>query len=152
MEFYTKGLSKFYYGVKLKGGKEPPFKVMKKKKFYIATSIVYANAPPHIGFALESIQADVLARYHRFLGKDVFFLTGTDEHGQKNVKAAGKAGKTPKKFCDEISAKVKELRSVLNLSNDDFIRTTDQKRHWQAVKKVWLKLKENGDIYKRKYK
>jgi len=122
-----------------------------KKKFYITTSIAYTNAPPHIGFALESIQADVIARYQRFLGKDVFFLTGTDEHGIKIAKAAAKIGKSPKKFCDEISKKYKQLKKSLNLSNDYFIRTTDQKKHWPSVRKVWLKLKEKGDIYKKKY-
>jgi len=121
-------------------------------KFYITTSIAYTNAPPHIGFALEILQADVLARYHRFLGEDVFFLTGTDEHGAKVAKAAKEEGKNPKEFVDEISAQFKALKKVLNLANNDFIRTTDKKRHWPAVRKVWLKLKENGDIYKKKYK
>jgi methionyl-tRNA synthetase len=112
---------------------------------------MYTNSPPHIGFAFESIQADVLARYHRLLGEETFFLTGTDEHGTKVAKAAEEAGKNPKEFVDEISEKVRALKEILNLSNNDFIRTTDQKRHWPAVKKVWLKLKENGDIYKKKY-
>jgi len=123
----------------------------KEEKFYITTSIVYTNAPPHIGFALESIQADVLARYNRLLGKDVFFLTGTDEHGIKVAQAAKNENKTPKEFVDEISERVESLKKILNLSNDDFIRTTDQKKHWPSVRKVWLKLKENGDIYKKKY-
>jgi len=123
-----------------------------RKDFYVTTSIAYTNALPHLGFALEIIQADVLARYHRFLGEDVFFLTGTDEHGAKVVKAAEKEGKSPKEFVGKISAKFKGLKRVLNLSNDDFIRTTDEKRHWPAVKKVWLKLKERGDIYRKKYK
>ena len=124
---------------------------MEKKKFYITTSIAYANAPPHLGFALEIIQADVMARYHRMLGENVFFLTGTDEHGQKVVEAAEGAKKTPQKFCNEISTKFKQLKKLLNLSNDDFIRTTDRKKHWPSVKKVWLKLKENNDIYEKKY-
>ena len=123
-----------------------------KNKFYVTTSIAYTNAPPHIGFALELIQADVLARHRRFLGDDVFFLTGTDEHGQKIVRAAKEAGQTPKQFTDEISQKYQTLTKALNLSNDDFIRTTDPKKHWSNVQKVWLKLKENGDIYKKKYK
>jgi methionyl-tRNA synthetase len=122
------------------------------KKFYITTSIAYTNAPPHIGFALESIQADVLARYHRLLGEEVFFLTGTDEHGIKIARAAEKEGKKPQEFVDEIATQFKSLGKILNLSNDDFIRTTDQKRHWPTVNKVWLKLKEKGDIYKKKYK
>jgi len=122
------------------------------KKFYVTTSIAYTNELPHIGFALESIQADVIARYNRLLNKDVFFLTGTDEHGAKVAKSAEEKRKDPKEFVDEISNKYKALKDLLNLSNDDFIRTTDQKRHWPSVKKVWLKLKEKGDIYKKKYK
>ncbi len=125
---------------------------MANKKFYITTSIAYTNAPAHIGFAQEVIQADVIARYRRLLEEDTFFLTGTDEHGGKVAKAAGEAGKNPKEFVDEISGKFRALKEILNLSNDDFIRTTDQKRHWLAVKKVWISLKENGDIYKKKYK
>jgi len=122
------------------------------KKFYITTSIPYANAFPHYGFALEIIQADVLARYHRLLGDDVWFLTGTDEHGLKTLRAAKKAGKEPEDFVSEISEKFKDLKGVLNLSNDDFIKTTDKKRHKPAVEKLWAKLDENGDIYKKKYK
>ncbi len=121
------------------------------KKFYITTSIAYTNAPPHIGYALELLQADVLAHYHKLLGEEVFFLTGTDEHGRKVAEAAEEAGKSPAEFCDEISGKFEELTKVLNISNNDFIRTTDQKRHWPAVNQVWQKLKENGDIYKNKY-
>lgn len=123
-----------------------------KNKFYITTSIAYVNAPPHIGFALETIQADVLARYHRFLGKEVFFLTGTDEHGSKIEKAAKEAGKTPRDFTKEISQRFKDLKEALNLSNNDFIRTSDKKRHWPAVQKAWKQLLEKGDIYKKKYK
>jgi len=122
------------------------------KKFYITTSIPYTNAPPHIGFALEAVQADVLARYHKKLGEDVFYLTGVDEHGLKIKKAAQKAGKTPQQFVDEISSKFLKLTKTLNISNNDFIRTTDQKRHKPTVRKVWLKLKRAGDIYKKKYK
>ena len=125
---------------------------MKKQKFYITTSIPYVNLPGHLGHALEFIQADVLARYHRLLDEDVFFLTGTDENGLKNFQAAEKTDKTPQKFVDEVSAKFKKLTRVLNMSNDDFIRTTDKKRHWPTVQKVWLKLRENNDIYKKKYK
>ena len=123
-----------------------------KKKFYLTSSIAYTNALPHLGYALELVQADVLARYHRLTDNDVFFLTGTDEHGAKIVRAAKEAGKTPQKFTDEISQKYKELTKALNLSNDDFIRTTDQKRHWPGVQKVWLAIKEKGDLYKKKYK
>ena len=125
---------------------------MAKKKFYITTAIDYVNASPHLGHALEKVQADVIARYHRFLGKDVFFLTGTDEHGRKIKEAAVKAGKSPIEFCNKMTARFKALVKILNLSNNDFIRTTDQRKHWPVVKKVWLKLKEKGDIYKKKYK
>lgn len=121
-------------------------------KFYITTSIVYTNAPPHIGFALELIQADVIARYHKLLREDVFFLTGTDEHGIKIARKAKELEKDPQDFVDEISNKFKELTTALNISNNDFIRTTDEKRHWPTVEKVWLELKEKGDIYKKKYK
>ncbi len=124
----------------------------KKKKFYITTSIPYTNAPPHIGHVLELIQVDVLARHHRVLGEDVFFLTGTDEHGQKTLKAAETAGKDPNIYADEISQKFRDLKTLLNLSNDDFIRTTDKIRHMRAVYKLWEKYKKEGDIYKKKYK
>lgn len=121
-------------------------------KFYVTTSIAYTNAPPHIGFALELIQADVLARYHRLIGKDVFFLTGTDEHGIKIERAAKKAGKKPEEFTNEIVGKFQDLTKILNISNDDFIRTTDKQKHWSTVEKTWKKLLKNGDIYKKKYK
>ncbi len=122
------------------------------KKVYITTSLPYVNAKAHVGFALEIIQADVVARYNRQLGRDVFFLTGVDEHGSKIARKAEELGKKPQEFVDEISEKFKRLKNVLNLSNDDFIRTTDQKRHWPTVHKVWQELKDNGDIYKKKYK
>jgi methionyl-tRNA synthetase len=121
-------------------------------KFYITTSIAYTNAPPHIGYALELIQADVLSRYHKLLGEDVFFLTGTDEHGVKVARKAEEAGKNPEEFTNEISEKFRELTKTLNLSNSDFIRTTDKLRHWPNVEKVWENLVKNGDIYKKKYK
>jgi len=124
----------------------------KEKKFYITTSIPYTNASPHIGFALEAIQADVLARYHKSSGEDTFFLTGTDEHGIKTLRVAREAGKEPKEFADEVSGKFRELTKALNLSNDDFIRTTDEERHRPAVEKIWKQLDKNGDIYKKKYK
>ena len=122
------------------------------KKYYITTSIPYTNAPPHIGFALEIVQADVLARYFRTAGRDVFFLTGTDEHGLKTLRAAEVAGKSTIDFADEVSGKFAELAKTLNISNDDFIRTTDEKRHKPAVYKLWEKYIKNGDIYKKKYK
>lgn len=120
-------------------------------KFYVTTSIPYANAAPHIGFALEAIQADVLARYHRQKGEDVFFLTGTDEHGTKIQRTAKEAGMSPQDYVDGIALKFQELAKVLNISNTDFIRTSDQERHWPAVQTVWQALKENGDIIKKQY-
>ncbi len=120
-------------------------------KFYITTSIPYVNAPPHIGFALEATQTDVIARWQRVQGKGVYFLTGTDEHGAKISKAAEAAGTTPKEFTDKISGEFRNLVKALNISTDDFIRTTDQKRHWPSVKVAWEKLKENGDLYRKEY-
>ncbi len=120
-------------------------------KFYITTSIAYANAAPHIGFAMEVCQADVLARYHRMKGDDVFFLSGTDENGAKMKKTAEEKEIELQKFADENSAKFQLLLDTLNISNNDFIRTTDQKRHWPAAQKIWNKLVEAGDIYKDSY-
>jgi len=107
---------------------------------------------PHLGFALELTQADILARYHRLSGENVFFLTGTDEHGKKVAEAARKVGKSSKEFSGQIATRFKELTKTLNISNDDFIQTTDKDRHWPVVKKVWLGLKKRDDIYKKKYK
>ncbi|MDP3954109.1 MAG: class I tRNA ligase family protein [bacterium] len=120
-------------------------------KFYITTSIAYVNSKPHIGYALELLQADVLARYHRLVGNEVFFLTGTDEHGAKIAKAAESAGKEPREFTDEISAEFVKLTKKLNISNDDFIRTSDAEKHWPGVFKIWKALKEKGDLYKDTY-
>jgi len=121
-------------------------------KFYVTTSIPYVNAEPHIGFALEIIQADVLARYHRHKGEDVFFLTGADEHGVKIVRAAEVAGKTLQDFTDGVTKKFEDLKKVLNLSWDDFIRTSDKKKHWPGAQKLWLKLYGAGKLYKKSYK
>ncbi|MFY9461596.1 MAG: class I tRNA ligase family protein, partial [Candidatus Sungiibacteriota bacterium] len=123
-----------------------------RQKFYITTAIDYVNAAPHIGHALEKIQADVLARYHRAKGSPVWFLTGTDEHGAKIARAADEAGENPKEFVDDNAGKFKELKEVLNLSWDDFIRTSDEKRHWPGAQKLWMKLHEAGDLYKKKYR
>jgi methionyl-tRNA synthetase len=124
---------------------------MVTKKFYITTTIPYANAPPHIGFALEIIQTDVLARWHKLLGEEVFFLTGTDEHGVKNYQTAKKQGLTTQEFVDKNSAEFRKLTKVLNISNNYFIRTTDKKVHWPGVIKIWKSLFKKGDIYKKKY-
>ena len=123
----------------------------KPGKFYITTSIAYANAAPHIGFAMEACQADVLARYHRMKSDDVFFLSGTDENGVKMKKTAEEKKVETQKFADENSAKFQLLLDILNVSNNDFIRTTDQVRHWPAAQKIWQKLVETGDIYKGNY-
>lgn len=126
-----------------------PFACM--ARFYITTAILYTNAPPHIGFALELVQADVLARYRRMMGDEVRFLTGTDEHGTKVARSAQAAGMEPQQFVDSIAVQVKELAEKLSISNTDFIRTTDRQRHWPAAEKLWRKLAENGDIYRKAY-
>ena len=118
-------------------------------KYFISTAIPYVNADPHIGFALEIIQADVLARYHRFIGDEVFFLTGTDENSLKNVRVAEKKGVKVQDLVDEYAEKYLKLKDSYSLSFDDFIRTTE-KRHIKGVEKLWLACKE--DIYKKKYK
>ncbi|MBI2267981.1 MAG: methionine--tRNA ligase [Candidatus Blackburnbacteria bacterium] len=120
-------------------------------KYYITTAIDYTNDVIHIGHAYQKILADVLARYHRQLGDKTFFLTGTDEHGTTSEQAAKKAGKEPKEFVDEISAKDKEQIDSLNISYDRFIRTTDPD-HKELVREFYLKVKSNGDIYKGTYK
>lgn len=123
-----------------------------KNKFYITTAIVYVNASPHIGFAKEVIMADTIARYNRLLGKEVYFLTGTDEHGAKIVRSAEKANMQVDKFVDENTEKVKELIKIFNISNDGFVRTSDKEKHFPAAIKMWKKLVEAGDIYKKSYK
>lgn len=120
-------------------------------KFYITTAILYTNGPPHLGFAFELLQADAIARYHRLAGDDVFFLTGTDEHGATVVKGAAKHGKPVDVFVDEMAELAKKLTKILNISNDDFIRTSDQVRHWPSAQKIWKKIEENGDLYKKEY-
>lgn len=122
------------------------------EKFYITSSIAYTNSSPHVGFLLELLQADVIARLSRLVNKKTFFLTGTDEHGRKNVEAAERAGKNTKNFVDEIAARFQLLADVFNISNDNFIRTSDRKRHWPAVSKIWKKLAEAGDLYRKNYK
>ncbi|MDD5547571.1 MAG: methionine--tRNA ligase [Candidatus Pacebacteria bacterium] len=123
---------------------------MSDKKFYVTTSIAYVNAPPHIGFALESLQADVLARYNRQKG-EVFFLTGTDEHGAKIARAAEQAGETPKELTDKLSNEFKNLREALNLSWNNFVRTSDQKNHWPVAQEIWNKISEAGDLELKTY-
>ncbi len=119
--------------------------------FYITTTLPYVNAEPHIGFALEIIAADAIARFHALMGDKVVFNTGTDEHGQKIYQKAMEQGKDPQSYCDEYAAKFGELKSMLNLSYTDFIRTTDAK-HVQAAQEFWKRCDANGFIYKKLYK
>ena len=120
------------------------------KNYYITTTLPYVNAEPHIGFALEIIQADVLARYHRLLGENVLFNTGTDEHGLKIYRKAETEGKTTQDYCDEYAAKFDALKQALNLSYDLFVRTTDE-HHIKAAQEFWRRCETNGDIYKKNY-
>tara|TARA_B100000674_G_scaffold470156_1_gene457714 strand:+ start:26 stop:1567 length:1542 start_codon:yes stop_codon:yes gene_type:complete len=120
------------------------------KNFYITTPIYYPSAKPHMGHAYSSIVADFFARFKRINGFKVFFLTGTDEHGQKIQRAAEKNKKEPLEFCDEISKTFKELSKTLNLSNSDFIRTTE-KRHYKSVQRLWSILEKKGEIYLSNY-
>lgn len=120
---------------------------MNKKNFYITTPIYYTNAVPHIGSVYTTIAADILARWHRLNGENVFFLTGTDEHGQKVQEMAEKAETTPKKFVDEISNKFKESFQLFNISNTNFVRTTDS-YHEKEVKEILQELYNKKYIYK----
>ena len=121
-----------------------------KNNYYITTPIYYPSAKPHMGHAYSSIVADFFARFKRISEHNVFFLTGTDEHGQKIQRAALEAKKDPLEFCNEISSNFKDLSAILNLSNDDFIRTTE-KRHKKAVENLWNILEKKNEIYLSKY-
>jgi methionyl-tRNA synthetase len=119
-------------------------------KFYLTTPIYYVNARPHIGHAYSTIAADVIARRHRLLGDDTFFLTGTDEHGQKVQRAALAAGVSPQQYADEVSASFRNLWKRMGITNNDYIRTTDP-RHKRGVQKLWRELEANGAIYLSSY-
>jgi methionyl-tRNA synthetase len=123
---------------------------MSDNNFYITTPIYYPSGNPHMGHAYSSIVADVFARFKRLEGKNVYFLTGTDEHGLKIQREAEKQNKDTKIFCEEVSSKFKNLTKILNLSINDFIRTTEQ-RHHDSVKSIWNRLVDSGDIYLSKY-
>ncbi len=123
---------------------------MTQKNFYITTPIYYVNDVPHIGHAYTTLACDVLARFKRLDGYNVRFLTGTDEHGQKVEKAAEKAGMNPKAFTDKVSQNFRDLCRTMNFSEDDFIRTTED-RHLKCAQAFWNKLVEKGDIYIGKY-
>src|ERR1700730_5869211 len=120
------------------------------RKFYITTPIYYVNARPHIGHAYTTIACDTIARRQRMLGADTFFLTGTDEHGQKIERAAQAAGKTPQEFTDEVSAQFRALWQRMGITNDDFIRTTEE-RHKKRVQELFRQIRDNGHIYKGTY-
>ena len=120
------------------------------KKFYITTPIYYVNARPHIGHAYTTIACDTIARRQRMMGFDTYFLTGTDEHGQKIERAAQAAGKTPQQLTDEVSAEFRSLWDRMGLTYDDFIRTTSDK-HEQGVQALWRRIRDNGYIYKGHY-
>jgi len=120
------------------------------RKFYITTPIYYVNARPHIGHAYTTIACDTIARRHRLLGDDTFFLTGTDEHGQKIERAAQAAGKSPQQYADEISGEFRALWKRMGISNDDYIRTTEE-RHKKRAQALFTQIRDNGYIYKGTY-
>lgn len=121
-----------------------------RAKFYITTAISYPNGVPHIGHAYEAIATDAIARFERLDGKDVFFLTGTDEHGLKMKQTAVKEGLTPRALADRNAARFIEMAATLGLSNDDFIRTTEP-RHYETCEEIWRRMEKAGDIFKKKY-
>ncbi len=123
---------------------------MNSKPFYLTTTLPYVNADPHIGFALELVQSDVIVRYRRLIGQEVFFNTGTDEHGQKIFTAAEKNGEDVQKYVDHYAGEFKKLSELLNISYDNFIRTTDEV-HIKAAQEIWKRCEANGDIYKKAY-
>lgn len=121
-----------------------------KEKYYITTAIAYTSKKPHIGNTYEIILTDAIARFNRYIGKDVYFLTGTDEHGQKIQEIAEEAGITPQQHVDVIAGQIREIADMLNISYDGFIRTTDED-HVKAVQQIFKKLYDQGDIYKSEY-
>ena len=123
---------------------------MNKEKYYISTAIAYTSGKPHIGNTYEIILADAIARYKRLKGYDVYFQTGTDEHGEKIELKAKEAGKTPKEFVDEIAGEIKRIFDLMNISYDKFVRTTD-KIHEDEVQKIFQKMYDKGDIYLGEY-
>ncbi len=124
---------------------------MPDKTFYITTAIAYANSVPHLGHAMEFIEVDAIARYKRNMGFDAFVLTGTDEHGIKNYNAAKEAGMEPKPFVDKNAKVFRSLWEILNLDFQAFVQTSDREVHWPAAQKMWKKLDEAGDLYRKEY-
>jgi methionyl-tRNA synthetase len=123
---------------------------MVREKYYITTPIYYPSGQLHIGHSYSTVAVDAMARYKRMRRFDVFFLTGTDEHGQKIQQTAEKAGKSPKAYLDEMAVEIKKLWKVLDIEYDGFIRTTDD-YHEKAVQAIYQQLYEQGDIYKGSY-
>ena len=123
---------------------------MEKEKFYLTTAIAYTSKTPHIGNTYEIVLSDAIARHNRYIGKDVYFLTGTDEHGQKIQEIAEEKGITPQEHVDNIAGEIRDIADMLNVSYDGFIRTTDA-HHEKAVQKIFKKLYDQGDIYKSEY-
>ncbi len=123
---------------------------MNKEKFYLTTAIAYTSKTPHVGNTYEIVLSDAIARHNRYIGKDVYFLTGTDEHGQKIQEIAEGAGITPQEHVDNIAGEIRNIADMLNVSYDGFIRTTDA-HHEKAVQKIFKKLYDQGDIYKSEY-
>jgi methionyl-tRNA synthetase len=124
---------------------------MENKSLFVSTSIAYLNGDPHLGFAMESIEADVISRWNKNNNIDTFFSTGTDEHGEKIHKTAELLKTSPKDLCDKNVIQFKNLAKELNIDYSDFIRTSDQSKHWKTVQLIWTKLVKSGDIYKKKY-
>src|SRR5258705_602254 len=121
-----------------------------KPRYYLTTAIAYPNGLPHIGFAYELIATDAVARFMRHDGYDVYFLTGTDEHGIKMLQTANKEGVTPRELTERMVPRFQAMVERLNLSNDDFIRTTEE-RHHRSSEEIWRRMEKNGDIYLDKY-
>jgi methionyl-tRNA synthetase len=120
--------------------------------YYVTTAIPYVNVDPHLGFALELVQADVLARFHRLRGDDTRFLTGTDENSLTNVLAAERAGVPVRDLVDRNAERFRDLTSVLRISNDDFLRTATDSRHIAGVRRFWEACAARGDVYRRAYR
>ena len=120
------------------------------KSFYITTAIDYVNGSPHLGHAYEKVLTDVIARIRRMMGDDVYFLTGVDEHGQKVQQSAQKKGIPPQEFCDQTSAEFQAILPKLNITNNDFIRTTEE-RHKKVVRAILQQLLDKGEIYQAEY-
>ena len=125
--------------------------IMNKDTFYISTAIAYTSSKPHIGNTYEIVLADAIARYKRLQGYDVYFQTGTDEHGEKIELKAKEAGVSPQKYVDDIAGQLKNIWDIMNTSYDKFVRTTDN-HHEKIVQDIFKKFYDDGDIYKGEYK